>query len=191
MKIKNITLYILGLIIFSLGATSFILSHLGTDPLDVLLIGLGKWIPVSIGDASVIVSILFLAIYSLWNKKYPPILSIVTTVAVGYLVDFWLTVSVLHMNSWAWLSIGVILCSLSSAMIIRSQYGIRIMDLIVLTMQEKLSWTFTTGKLLIEVGLFSIGWILGGPFGIGTVVFMVGVGILIEPFLKLLTIIKL
>ena len=187
----QIFFYILGLIIFSLGANSFILSQLGTDPLDVLLIGLGNWFPLSIGDASVIVSVIFLAIYSIWNKKYPPVLSIVTTVAVGYLIDFWIWINFPLWEPWGWLTVGVLLCSLASAMIIHSRLGVRIMDLIVLTMQEKLGWTFTKGKILIEIGLFSLGWLLGGPFGVGTVVFLLAVSILIEPFLKILKFFKI
>lgn len=182
---KQIFLYIIGLILFSLGANSFILSQLGTDPLDVLLIGLGLWFPVSIGDASVIISIAFLAVYSIWNKTYPPVSSILTTVATGYLVDLWIWISFPVWEPWGWLTIGVIMCSLASAIIIHSRIGIRIMDLLVLTMQEKLGWKFTSGKLAIEICLFSIGWSLGGPFGIGTIIFLLGVSVLIEPFLKL------
>jgi uncharacterized membrane protein YczE len=178
--------YVLGLVLFSMGANNFIISELGTDPLDVLLIGLGLWLPLSIGDASVLVSAVFLLIYSLWNRTRPPLLSVITTVAVGYLVDFWQAQAFAAIWPVVNLVLGVVLCSMASALIIHSGLGIRIMDLLVLTAQNKLGWSFTQGKLVIEVGLFSIGWLLGGPFGLGTVCFLLGVSVLVEPCLKLI-----
>jgi uncharacterized membrane protein YczE len=178
--------YLLGLVLFSIGANNFIISELGTDPLDVLLIGLGLWLPLSIGDASVLVSAVFLLVYSLWNKKAPPLLSVITTVSVGYLVDFWQAQAFVAVWPVVNLLLGVVLCSLASALIIHSGLGIRIMDLLVITARDKLGWSFTRGKLVIEVGLFSLGWILGGPFGLGTVCFLVGVGVLVEPWLRLI-----
>lgn len=181
----KLSCYLLGLVLFSMGANNFIISELGTDPLDVLLIGLGLWMPLSIGDASVLVSALFLGIYGTWNKTWPPLLSVVTTVAVGYLVDFWQAQGFVSVWPVVNLVLGVVLCSLASALIIHSGLGIRIMDLLVITAKHKLGWSFTRGKLTIEVGLFTVGWILGGPFGLGTLCFLVGVSVLVEPWLRL------
>jgi uncharacterized membrane protein YczE len=184
-------IYLLGLVLFSMGANNFIISHLGTDPLDVLLIGLGLWLPLSIGDASVLVSAVFLLVYSLWNRTAPPLMSVVTTVAVGYLIDGWQMLGFVSIWPVVNLLLGVVLCSFASALIIHSNLGIRIMDLLVLTAREKLGWSFTRGKLTIEVGLFTVGWMLGGPFGLGTVCFLLGVSVLVEPCLKLIQRVRL
>lgn len=83
------------------------------------------------------------------------------------------------------LAIGLILCAYSSALIIMSGIGIRIMDLVVLTMVSKWSWSFTKAKMIIEIGIFSIGWLLGGPFGVGTIAFLLVIGPLIQPFMNM------
>ncbi len=66
-----------------------------------------------------------------------------------------------------------------------SGIGIRIMDLIVITMVRKWSWHFFVGKLVLEVGLCLSGWVLGGPVGVATISFIVLVGALIQPLIGL------
>lgn len=186
----HIILYFIGCILFSLGAKFFISSNLGTDPLDVLLIGMTHHLPINIGTASAILSIFFLSIWCIWNKKFPPITPFITTTMVGYFIDFWNYINlqnILQFNPYFYLLCGVLLCAYASSLIIISKIGIRIMDLMVLTFSNKLGWSFTFGKLLIEIFLFTVGIILGGPFGMGTICFLLFVGILIEPFINMNT----
>ncbi len=182
--------YLAGCLLFSVGAKLFIDSHLGTDPLDVLCIGMTKHLPITIGIASGIVAILFLATWSLWNKKTPPLTPFFTTFSVGCLIDLWnwlqvqkLTMSFLH-PSWM-LVLGVLLCAYASSLIIMSGIGIRIMDLVAITIVERWGWSFFKAKMLLEVILFTSGWALGGPIGVGTLAFLMVVGPFIQPFMTL------
>jgi uncharacterized membrane protein YczE len=142
------------------------------------------------GVCSGIVSALFLTWWALWNKKLPPISPFITTTLTGLLIDLWTLLGMGdyltgRLNDYAMLAIGVIMCAYSSALIIMSGIGIRIMDLVVLTMVSKWSWSFTKAKMIIEIGIFSIGWMLGGPFGVGTIAFLLVIGPLIQPFMHM------
>lgn len=183
---KLLIIYILGVFVLSVAIKAFICSHLGVDPLSTLEIGLSQYLHTSIGFASGIVAAMFLSIWSIWNKKFPPLTPFLTTTSVGYLVDFWNYICLenyVPFNSYIFLIIGVLLCAYSSSLILISKTGIRIMDLIVLSFQDKWEWNFTFGKLLIECSLFITGVLLGGTFGIGTIAFLLFVGSLIEPFM--------
>nr|BFE95226.1 hypothetical protein GCM10020185_57620 [Pseudomonas brassicacearum subsp. brassicacearum] len=90
-----------------------------------------------------------------------------------------------RMNEYTLLATGLMLCAYSSALIIMSGIGIRIMDLVVLTMVSKWGWSFTKAKMIIEIGIFSSGWLLGGPFGVGTIAFLLVIGPLIQPFMNM------
>lgn len=182
--------YLIGCFVFSIGAKFFIDSHLGTDPLDVLCIGMTKHMPMTIGIASGIVAFIFLLTWSILNRKAPPLTPFFTTFSVGLLIDFWGWIE-LHryttplLNNYVMMIIAVMLCAYASSLIIMSGIGIRIMDLVAITMMQKLDWSFFRSKMFLEIILFGSGWMLGGPVGIGTLAFLVGVGPFIQPFMVL------
>jgi uncharacterized membrane protein YczE len=198
----QVALYCLGILIFSLGAKGFIDAKLGTDPLDVLVIGMNGYLGVGLGVCSSLVAIGFLACWMIWNRKLPPLTPFVSTSAVGFLLDFWnvihlenytigampvLNVNIAgHMLSMSAVGLDVVAlltCAYASALIIMSGIGIRIMDLVAITMIDKWDWSFFRAKMTLETGLFTSGWILGGPMGATTVLFLFLVGPFIQPFM--------
>jgi uncharacterized protein len=200
---KQLITYVSGLVLFSLGAKMFIEAKLGTDPLDVLVIGMNQHLHIGLGTCSGIVAIFFLSWWTAWNRKFPPISPFVSTAAVGYFIDLWnyvqlelYTVQLLPvyevmlgnfpLNLVALLIVvaALLCCSYASALIIMSGIGIRIMDLVAITMIEKWQWSFFRAKMVLEVGLFLSGWVLGGPMGITTIAFLFLVGPFIQPFMS-------
>ncbi|MDB5097367.1 MAG: hypothetical protein JWM80_1788 [Cyanobacteria bacterium RYN_339] len=198
----QVALYMLGILLFSLGAKGFIDAKLGTDPLDVLVIGMNGHLGVGLGVCSSLVAIAFLAVWMVWNRKLPPLTPFVSTTAVGFLLDFWNAIkleqhtmgalpvlnvqafgAVLNLSAVGLDVVSLLICSYASALIIMSGIGIRIMDLVAITMIEKLGWSFFQAKMLLEVGLFTTGWLLGGPMGVTTVLFLFLVGPFIQPFM--------
>jgi len=185
---NQFAMYFGGCFIFSFGAKFFIDSKLGVDPLDVLCIGMTKHLPITIGIASGIVAITFLSIWTLWNKKFPPLTPFFTTFLVGNLIDLWNLARIQDFTSPILSPVGLLvfallLCAYGSSYIIMSGIGIRIMDLVAITIVNKWRWQFIAAKMFLEIAMFSIGWTLGGPIGIGTVCFLAFVGTLIQPFM--------
>ena len=194
--------YCAGIVLFSLGAKCFIDAGLGTDPLDVLVIGMNIHLGLGLGMWSSIVAIAFLAWWMIWNRKLPPLSPFVSTAAVGFLLDFWNAIQLqrftigalpildielfgrtVNLSAIGLDVVALLSCSYASALIIMSGIGIRIMDLVAITMIEKWGWSFFRAKMTLEVGLFTSGWLLGGPMGITTVLFLVLVGPFIQPFM--------
>lgn len=180
-------LYILGCILFSLGATFFIASNLGTNPLDVFTTGVRKHTGLLIGTTQSLFAITCLIIWTIiYNfKKVPPISTFLTFFICGYLIDFFLflTGEQTPLNSWVELCIALFLCTEASALIIMSGFGIRAMDLVAIALTDKTGLPFWVYKGIAEVLLFSVGWYLGGAFGIGTICFLFFVGWMIQPFI--------
>lgn len=183
-------IYIVGCFLFSFGAKFFIDSNLGTDPLDVMVIGIVQHIGLTIGIVSGLVSILFLGIWSLWNKKRPPISPFITMFLIGSLIDLWNYLKVEELTTalfqpYLLLIFAVLFASYGSSLIIMSGIGIRIMDLVAITMVEKLKWHFFYAKMSLEVFFVVSGLLLGGPFGIGTFAFLLFVSPSIVLFMTL------
>ena len=87
----------------------------------------------------------------------------------------------LPVGPYAMLAGAVVLCAYGSSLIIMSAFGIRAMDLLAIVMVTRLRWPFWVAKGALELTLLGTGWLMGGPAGIGTVCFLVGVDLLIQP----------
>jgi uncharacterized protein len=187
---RQIVMYFLGCLVFSVGAKFFIDSKLGTDPLDVLVIGINQHVRLGMGICSSAVAGFFLLWWTVWNRRIPPLTPFFTTAAVGFLIDLWTYLGISDytvrvFSSYPMLLAGLLMCAYGSSLIIMSGIGIRIMDLVALTMIKEWGWSFFRAKMTVEIGLFTAGWALGGPMGIATVMFLVCVGPLIQPCMAL------
>ena len=201
-KRYQLLLYSVGVGLFAFGARVFIDAGLGTDPLDVLVIGMNGHLSIGLGLCSSLVAGFFLAWWTLWNRRLPPLSPFVTTAVVGFMLDYFGAINIRQYTVDAIPSIplslageqydlarfiavigALLLCSYASALIIMSGIGIRIMDLVAITMIERLGWDFFRAKMTLEIGLFTLGWLLGGPVGITTLLFLVFVGPFIQPFM--------
>jgi hypothetical protein len=183
--------YILGCVLFAIGVKLFITSGLGTDPFNAMVIGIVDLLDVSyirIGVVSGAITLFALGIWSVWNGRRPVISPFITMALVGFLVDLLnefeaerLIIGTL--DTYTMLVAGLLVDAYASSLIIMSGFGIRVMDLIAITFVNKLGWRFTQAKLLLEVGFVCVAWSVGGPVGLATLLFVLIVGSLIEPFM--------
>jgi len=181
--------YLLGCVLFSLGAVCFIQAKLGTDPLDVFALGLRKQVPwMTVGMAQGGIAVLCLAIWSFWNKKLPIVSPFVTFFLCGSLIDLglhyhdWLVAN-LPLAGYPLMFLAVFLCAYASSLIIMSGIGIRAMDLVAITMVYKWKAPFVVWKTLLEACLLLAGFLMGGPVGPGTIAFLTVVDLLIQPMM--------
>lgn len=190
-SLQQITLYLLGCVLFAVGVKMFIDADLGTDPLHAMVIGLVGMIDLpflKIGFVASSITITFLVIWSVWNRRFPPLMTFVTMALVGYLIDFFNLIQLEHYTT-AWLApmplmlLGLLVDAYASALIIMSGIGIRVMDLVAITFVKRLGWTFLWAKLLFEVGFVVVALLTGGPVGMGTIGFLLIVGTLIAPMM--------
>lgn len=180
-------LYLAGCLAFSCGAYLFIHSDLGTDPLDVFALGLMGHIPITVGIAQTAVAMICLAIVAAWTRTRPLLAPMFTFFFCGSVIDLlrWEDPArLLAVGPPGQLILGTFLCAYGSALIIMSGFGIRAIDLLALTVRARWNWPFWAAKGLIESGLMISGFLMGGPLGIGTAGFLVGVDLLIQPFIQ-------
>lgn len=170
---------------FSLGATLFILSDHGTDPLDVFCLGIKQHFDLKIGTIQSSFALVCLAFWALIEKKTPPITTFLTFFFCGYLIDFfWYSLDFLssYNQYWIWfILMAMILCVQGSAFILMSGFGVRAMDLIAISLHQKTGKPFWLFKGILEFFLLDVGYMLGGPVGTGTMCFFICVGWLIQP----------
>ncbi|WP_262704975.1 MULTISPECIES: YczE/YyaS/YitT family protein [Streptomyces] len=180
-------LYLAGCLVFASGAYLFIHADLGTDPLDVFALGLKEHIAITVGLAQAGVALFCLGIVALWNRRRPLLAPMFTFFFCGSVIDLLLWADPgrwMDIGSPAHVALATLLCAYGSALIIMSDFGVRPIDVLAIAMTHKWRWPFWCAKGLIEVGLMTTGIVLGGPVGIGTVCFLAGVDLLIQPFIR-------
>jgi len=184
---RRLFCYLISCIVFSAGATHFILSEMGTDPLDVFCLGVQKQFGLKIGTTQSIFAIVCLLVWSaMKNWRVPPFSTWLTFFLCGYMIDYMRYLAEgWEVNKTVSLISGVILCLQGSAGIILSGFGIRAMDLVAIAAEELHGVKFWITKAMFETALLLVGWLMGGPVGIGTICFLVVVGYLIKPMVVL------
>ncbi|MBZ4018453.1 YczE/YyaS/YitT family protein [Streptomyces purpurogeneiscleroticus] len=182
-RLSRYALYLVGCVVFAAGATLFIHAGMGVDPLDVLSLGLLEHLPGTIGLAQAAIAAVCILVWSVWNRRRPVLMPFVTFLLCGSLIDLMRLADLGWLASVPALVTAVLLCAYGSALIIMSGTGIRAMDLLVISLNQRLHVPFWLAKVGIEGVLLTLGWLLGGPVGIGTLAFLVCVDGLIQPFM--------
>lgn len=83
-------IYVLGLLILTLGIALTIQSNLGTSPFDALLVGLSQKIGLTVGSWEIILAIILIILNSLLKKQRPEVLGLGTAFITGIGIDLWL-----------------------------------------------------------------------------------------------------
>jgi uncharacterized membrane protein YczE len=176
--------YLSGCLFFAMGAYLFIASDLGTDPLDTFALGLLRHLPLTVGIAQTGVAVVCLLTVAAWTRRRPVVSPLLTFFLCGSIIDLLRAgdpARFVPLTSYAMLAVGTVCCAYGSSLIIMSGFGIRAMDLLAIVMVGRWRWPFWVAKGTLEMVLLGTGWLMGGPAGVGTVCFLVGVDLLIQP----------
>ncbi|ABD89040.1 YczE/YyaS/YitT family protein [Rhodopseudomonas palustris] len=183
---SQLFIYLVGCVVFAAGAFMFIYSNLGTDPLDVFSLGLQRYLPITIGIAQTLIAVICLGIVALWTRRRPLLSPIFTFFFCGSLIDLlrlFQPADLLGMSSMSVMLFGTLLCAYGSSLIIMSGFGIRGMDLLAIEMTKHWRLPFWSTKGALEAVLLISGWLMGGPVGVGTLSFLIGVNAFIQPMM--------
>lgn len=180
---------IAGLVMFGVGIGLMLQSGLGLPPWDVLHQGLAERFGLSVGIWSILVSV---AVLLLWLPLREPygIGTLLNAIIVGVLID--VTVVVVPQPGPSWLAWamqvgGILMIGLASGMYIGANLGPGPRDGLMTGIARR-GPSIRLTRSLIEVTVLAIGWLLGGSFGIGTVLFALAIGPLVQFFLPRWTI---
>lgn len=193
-KITRLILLVVGLIIAHLGVTMFLLTELGADPFNVMIQGLSSKLPVSHGVTHMGICFLIIIVLLIVDRSYIKIGTIVCMVLGGPIIDmFTLVLKGLINDSlalWIRLIIVVIACiilAFGMTIVITSEAGTGPNDLVAVVISDKTKKKFGIVRVAVDFTFFAFGALLGGTFGVGTLVcaFVVGMAAgFIMPFSK-------
>ena len=181
--IKRLLILLVGLTIAHLGVTLFLLSNLGSDPFNVLIQGIANILPLSHGTCHQIICFLILGILLFVTRSYIKTGTFICMFFGGPIIDFfsWLLGGLIHDDSFivvrfASLILGCFILAFGMTIVIKSEAGTGPNDLVGVVISDKLHKPFGIIRVIVDFSFVIIGILLGGIFGIGTIIcaFLIG-----------------
>lgn len=174
-------IYLLGLLIMSLGIVLFIKADLGATPWDVLHVGLYYQVGLTIGSWSIIVGVVILTIAAFISKEFPQMGAFLNMVLVGVFIDLYYLLPFLQtpdslFGKLVMFFIGLILSGYGMGIYISAQFGAGPRDSLMIALTAKTGWKIRDVRAIMEVIVLLIGWQLGGPVFWGTILISLCIG---------------
>lgn len=184
---RRLTQLVIGLWIFGASIALVLRSNLGMSPWDVFHVGITRQVPLSIGTVSILVGIVVLLLW-IPLKQWPGLGTVLNIFVVGVAIDttLWLVPGISQAGAVGWalrgalLVVGIVLNGLAGAMYIGSQLGPGPRDGLMTSLSGLTGWRIGVVRTSIEVTVLVLGWLLGGPVGLGTVAYAVAIGPLVQ-----------
>ncbi|MHB6197314.1 membrane protein YczE [Klebsiella pneumoniae] len=178
---RLLQLYI-GLELYGVSTALFVHANLGADPWDVFHLGVAKQLGISFGTVIILTGA---AVLLLWIpiRQMPGLGTVSNVIVLGLAADATLAVlppleSMVARS--ALLAGAIVLNAIATGMYIGAGFGPGPRDGLMTGLHARTGWSLRGIRTAIELSVLLIGWLLGGKFGVGTVIYALSIGPLIQ-----------
>jgi uncharacterized protein len=167
-----------GLWLFGTGEALVVASELGNSPWTVLAEGVSKHTPLSIGAATFAISVLVLLCW-IPLREWPGLGTVLNAVVIGVAID--MTLALLphldsHLVRWVALLGGISIVGLGSGLYLTAALGPGPRDGLMTGLNARFGWPLAGVRTGIELTAVTLGFLLGGTVGVGSVLFALLIG---------------
>jgi uncharacterized membrane protein YczE len=169
---------VVGLVLYGVSLALMVRGNVGLAPWDVLHSGLIRHVPISLGQAVVVMSFVVLLLW-IPLREQPGIGTIANALIVGFSADatLWLLDAPHPLAARVALMVGgVLLCGIASGLYIGAQLGRGPRDGLMTGLHRRTGLSLRLVRTLIEAAVVLVGLVLGGVLGAGTVVYALAIG---------------
>ena len=171
---------VLGLFIYYFGFVAILKTGLGMYPGGVFTVGVAEHTPFTVGQMNQVVQATFLLLG--WYLGFPPGLGTLSDLILsGIFIDLFISRGIVPtptglITQLLFLFLGVGLMGAGTYYYIRVLLGAGPLDGFMLGVSAKTKRPVFLVRGTIEVILLTVGWALGGPVGIGTLITALSIG---------------
>ncbi|MEB9684734.1 hypothetical protein BK742_17455 [Bacillus thuringiensis serovar pingluonsis] len=182
-------LYVLGILILTLGISFTIQSDLGTSPFDALLVGLSLNVGLTVGSWEIIIALLLICCNSILQRQRPEFLGLLTASITGVGIDMWLfllhnlTTPELWYSKFVCFGLGLVIIGLGTAIYLHTNFAPIPVDRLTLIIQELTRTNIFISRTFIYLLFLIMAMILNGPIGVGTLLTVCLGGIILNYFM--------
>jgi uncharacterized membrane protein YczE len=188
--------FVIGITCLSFGITLMVRADVGLGPWDVLHQGVSLLSGLAFGTVSIVVG-LGIMLFWLPLRERPGPGTVLNIIFVGVLINVFmgyipvfsdeLVPGLLHFPAQvAQMALGVVTAGTGSALYLNAGLGAGPRDGVMMGLVRHTGLSIRLIRTLMEVLVLTIGWLIGGTVGIGTLMFAFGFGPVIQTVLRVL-----
>lgn len=173
-----------GLFLFALGIVVTMKANLGFGPWEVFHQGISLKVGLSIGNVSILAGLLICVLVFLAGEKLG-LGTLLNMVLIGFFMDRILALGIIprmtgFLPGLLMMFAGLFIISLASYFYMGSGFGAGPRDSLMVALERKTGLAVGLCRGIVEGSAVLLGWLLGGPVGLGTVLSAFGIGFCIQ-----------
>lgn len=184
----RLVVFFIGIATLSLGIVLIIKAKLGVASWDVLHLGLYKTFGLTIGTWSQIIGLIIVIISFFIYRHVISFGTVLNMIFIGWFIDLFILIvpefNHLLVQSFI-LILGILVTGLGVGLYISADIGTGPRDSLMMALSIKYGWNVAVVKTIMEISAALVGWLLGGPVFVGTIIAAITVGPIIKRSLKL------
>lgn len=170
---KKLVMEMLGFFLFALGSVLYLYSDLGLNPWGILHQGISFQTPLTIGQATQIVGLLLLTISVLF-KIVPGVATVLNMIFIGLFTDVIINTQIIStpdsvVLKYIMMLLGNVICAYGMYFYLSQHLGAGPRDGVMLLLQRVTKLDVGVVRVGMEVLAVIAGYLMGGQFGIGTI----------------------
>lgn len=184
---KRIGIYLIGLSITAFGISLIILSMVGAGPWDLVAVGLNMHLGLTIGMWSIIAQAMVVLITAFIERKRPQYGSVIAIIIRSWILDFWIYFVFKHVDftsswqmQWTSFAIGLVSAGVGIGIYVEAHFPKTPIDGLMIALHNRFGWSLSASRFGIEASAAVLGYLLGGPLGIGTIFVVLLLGKIIQ-----------
>jgi uncharacterized membrane protein YczE len=179
---------LLGLVTFGLGIAMMADAGLGLGPWEAFHQGIARQTGLALGTVSILLGIPILALGWPLGER-PGIGTILNVVLIGTSTNVALALLPTPPDDALLVRLalmlgGVMVIAIGSGLYLSTDLGPGPRDGLMTGVHHRFGWSIRRSRTLVELSVLALGWLLGGTVGLGTVVFALGIGPLVQVTLR-------
>ena len=181
--VKKIIIIVIGSIIAAYGITLALYAGFGGATLAVLWQGISKTFHISIGMASLIVAIVMIVFAFFYDRSQIHIGTILYQIVYSFCVDLFANAHVYSTHLWVnalIMLLGVMLFAVGTGFYAAASLGRGSYEALTFSLAEKNGWQVKVVRMILDIVMVIAGVLLGGKFGICTIVTIIISGPVIQ-----------
>lgn len=179
----------LGLMFYGLGIAMMVWGGIGLGPWDVFHQGLSKVTPLTLGQSMIVAGMAVLLFSVIITRVKIGIATVLNILLIGIWSDFFLGFLTIP-REFGWplgtvvFCLGVALSGVATGLYITAGLGAGPRDGFVIGLARMTGLSVRAWRTIVEVTVLVSGYIMGGSAGVGTVIFALTAGPLMQFFLR-------